>query len=102
MEPVGQGMTPYGFRRLYASLRYGLGDDPVYVASQMGHADDGGLSMSVYASALRRRKPLLGVTLTEFDRALSWAEMGRIAPEPASTTPDGVRADPDMGLVRRR
>lgn len=67
MEPIGQRVTPYSFRRLYASLRYALRDDPVYVAGQMGHADGGGLSMGVYATALRRRERLTGVTLSEFD-----------------------------------
>jgi hypothetical protein len=53
----------------------------VYVAEQMGHADAGGLSMSVYARALRRRERLTGATLREYDRALQWAEMGRISAE---------------------
>ena len=75
LEPIGAAVTPYSFRRLYASLRYGLGDDPIYVARQMGHADAGGLSMSVYASALKRRERLTGTTLREFDRALEWAAM---------------------------
>lgn len=81
LEPIGQVVTPYSFRRPYASLRYALRDDPIYVASQMGHADDGGLSMSVYATALRRRERLTGVTLAEFDKALAWAAMGRLALE---------------------
>ncbi len=84
LAPIGEAVTPYSFRRLYASLRFGLGDDPVYVAGQMGHADAGALSMSVYASALRRRDRLSGATLREFDRALQWAEMGRIEPEAPS------------------
>lgn len=84
LEAVDPAVTPYSFRRLYASLRYPMGDDPVYVAGQMGHADCGGLSMSVYATALRRRDRLSGKTLQEFDRALNWAEMGRVEPEPAA------------------
>ena len=68
-------------RRLYASLRFALIDDPVYVAEQMGH-QDGAFSMRVYARAVKRRVRLRGAALAEFDRALDWAEMGRIAPEP--------------------
>jgi len=29
LEPIGSTVTPYSFRRLYASLRYALGDDPI-------------------------------------------------------------------------
>jgi hypothetical protein len=47
---------------------------PVYVADQMGHADAGGLSMSVHTRALRRRERLTGATLGEYDKAL---QMGR-------------------------
>jgi hypothetical protein len=50
----------------------------VFVAAQMGHNDGGELSMSVYASAVRRRERLTGATLKEFDRALEWAAMGAI------------------------
>ena len=77
VEPIGEAATPHSLRRLYASLRYALGDDPVYVAEQMGHADAGALSMRVYARAVRRRDRLTGATLREYDRALAWAEMGR-------------------------
>ena len=63
-------------RRLYASLRFALRDDPVYVADQMGH-EDGAFSMRVYARPVKRRERLRGTTLSEFDRALEWAEMGR-------------------------
>ena len=50
-----------------------------------------------YASALRRRDRLSGATLREFDRALEWAEMGRIEPEtPAEAPPTSppVTLDP--------
>jgi hypothetical protein len=69
MEPVAQTQS---------ELRYALGDAPVFVAAQMGHNDAGELSMSVYASAVRRRERLTGATLKEFDRALEWAAMGAI------------------------
>ena len=32
-------VSPHGLRRTYASLRCVCGDDPVYVASQLGHTD---------------------------------------------------------------
>jgi hypothetical protein len=51
------------------------GDDPVYVANQLGHTEPG-FSMKVYASAVRRRERLIGVALREFDAALEWAAMG--------------------------
>ena len=55
-------MTPHSLRRLYASLRFALGDDPVYVADQLGHTERG-FSMKVYASAVRRRERLIGAAL---------------------------------------
>jgi integrase len=64
--------SPHSLRRLYASLRFALGDDPVYVAEQLGHTDPT-FSMRVYAKAIRRRERLSGVALREFDMALSWA-----------------------------
>jgi integrase len=80
IEPIEETVTPHSMRRLYASLRFALRDDPVYVADQMGH-EDGAFSMRVYARAVKRRERLRGTALSEFDRALEWAEMGRIAPE---------------------
>jgi hypothetical protein len=81
-----------GVRRTYASLRFALGDDPVYVAQQMGHADAGRLAASIYAKAAKRRAKLSGVYLAEFDRALQWAEMGRksdqVAGKPTAVTSD--------------
>jgi len=64
--------TPHSLRRLYASLRFALGDDPVYVAEQLGHTDPT-FSIKVYARALRRRERLNGTALREFDAALAWA-----------------------------
>ena len=80
IESIDDAVTPHSMRRLYASLRFALHDDPVYVAEQMGH-EDGAFSMRVYARAVKRRARLRGAALAEFDRALDWAEMGRIAPE---------------------
>lgn len=64
--------SPHSLRRLYASLRFALGDDPVYVAAQLGHTDPT-FSIKVYARAVRRRERLAGVALREFDAALAWA-----------------------------
>lgn len=75
LRPIDDAVTPHSLRRLYASLRFALGDDPVYVANQLGHTEPG-FSMRVYASAVRRRARLTGVALREFDAALEWAAMG--------------------------
>ena len=72
LNPIDAGATPHSLRRLYASLRFALGDDPVYVAQQLGHTDPT-FSMKVYARALRRRERLTGAALCEFDTALAWA-----------------------------
>ena len=75
LRPIDEAVTPHSLRRLYASLRFALGDDPVYVANQLGHTEPG-FSMKVYASAVRRRERLIGAALREFDAALEWAAMG--------------------------
>lgn len=75
IRPIDEAATPHSLRRLYASLRFALGDDPVYVAAQLGHTEPG-FSMKVYASAVRRRERLIGVALREFDAALDWAAVG--------------------------
>ena len=74
IRPLDEAVTPHSLRRLYASLRFVLGDDPVYVAAQLGHTEPG-FSMKVYASAVRRRERLIGAALREFDAALEWAAM---------------------------
>jgi integrase len=91
IRPIDEAVTPHSLRRLYASLRFALGDDPVYVAAQLGHTEPG-FSMKVYASAVRRRERLIGAALREFDAALEWAAMGSGEPIPAdseSTVNDG-------------
>ncbi len=84
LQPIDEAVTPHSLRRLYASLRFALGDDPVYVAAQLGHTEPG-FSMKVYASAVRRRERLIGVALREFDAALEWAALG--SGEPVSVDP---------------
>lgn len=100
LEPIGSAVTPYSFRRLYASLRYALGDDPVYVAGQMGHADAGALSMNTYASAVRRRARLTGVALEQFDLATQWARMDRPAADAEERTSNKA-AVPDLASAAR-
>lgn len=75
IEPIGK-VTIHGLRRTYASLRIASGDDPVYVANQIGHTS-ASLTMSVYAKAVKRRSRLTGETRIAFDKALEWAEIGR-------------------------
>ena len=86
IRPIDEAATPHSLRRLYASLRFALGDDPVYVAAQLGHTEPG-FSMKVYASAVRRRERLIGAALREFDAALDWAAMGSGGPVLAESEP---------------
>ncbi|HEX5762687.1 MAG TPA: tyrosine-type recombinase/integrase [Solirubrobacterales bacterium] len=76
LAPIDPAASPHSLRRLYASLRFALGDDPVYVAEQLGHTDPT-FSMRVYAKAIRRRERLSGTALYEFDKALAWAARRR-------------------------
>lgn len=76
IERVGQA-TLHGLRKTYASLRFACGDDPVWVAQQLGHTDPR-FSIKVYARSVKRRERLSGGTQRAFDEALSWAELGRI------------------------
>lgn len=91
IRPIDEAVTPHSLRRLYASLRFALGDDPVYVAAQLGHAEPG-FSMKVYASAVRRRERLIGAALREFDAALEWAEMGSGEPVSVDSEPTASAA----------
>jgi integrase len=75
IEPIGRA-TPHGLRKTYASLRFACGDDPVWVAQQLGHSDPR-FSIKVYARSVKRRERLTGETLKAFEKALSWAELGR-------------------------
>lgn len=86
IRSIDDSVTPHSLRRLYASLRFALGDDPVYVAAQLGHTEPG-FSMKVYASAVRRRERLIGVALREFDAALDWAALGSGGPDLVGSEP---------------
>ena len=67
-------MTPHSLRRAYASLRAASGDDPTYIAEQLGHTD-ARFTLAVYTKAVKRRAKLSGPYLAEFDCALEWAEL---------------------------
>jgi integrase len=73
IEPIGE-VGLHGLRRTYASLRFALRDDPVWVAEQLGHSQPD-FSMTVYARATKRRERLEGRVLAAFDRALKWADL---------------------------
>ena len=75
IEAISEKVTPHSLRRTYASMRASLGDDPVYIAAQLGH-EDPGFTFRVYQRAFKRRNRLEGEYREAFDRALDWARMG--------------------------
>jgi Phage integrase family len=76
IEEISERVTPHSLRRTYASLRAASGDDPAYIAEQLGHSD-ARFTLVVYTKAVKRRGKLSGPYLAEFDRALEWAEVPR-------------------------
>jgi hypothetical protein len=70
------------------------GDDPVYIAEQLGR-EDPTFTIRVYAKAVKRRGRLSGEYLAAFERALEWAAR---AAGPISTLRPSCR---DRGGVRR-
>ena len=81
IEPIGK-VSPHGLRRTYASIRAALGDDPVWLAQQIGHTDVTFI-LKTYASAVKRRERLTGNHRKAFDEALDWARMGTTSVEEA-------------------
>jgi integrase len=77
IEPIGERVSPHSLRRTYASVRAASGDDPVYIAEQLGH-EDPTFTIRVYAKAAKRRERLSDEYREAFDRSLDWAELGRI------------------------
>ncbi len=78
IEPIPL-ISPHGLRRTYASLRCVCGDDPVYVASQLGHTDPS-FTLRVYAQAVKHRSKLTPAEREAFDEAVIWAQLGADAP----------------------
>jgi hypothetical protein len=75
IEPISERVTPHSLRRTFASLRAACGDDPVYIAEQLGH-EDPAFTIRVYAKVAKRRERLSGAYLAAFDGALEWAHNG--------------------------
>ena len=73
----------------YASIRAAAGDNPIYIAEQLGH-EDPAFTFRVYQRAVKRRDRLEGNYLEAFDRALEWAAMGSGATRSAI---EGARVD---------
>jgi integrase len=70
-------VRPHGLRRTYASLRAVCGDDPVYIARQIGH-EDVRFTLNVYAQAVKRRERMTDAERTEYDRAVEWAQWAQM------------------------
>jgi hypothetical protein len=83
IEPISERVSPHSLRRTYASMRAALRDDPVYIAEQLGH-ENPEFTFRVYQRAAKRRERLSGKLLSQFDRGLQWAEIGRIAALPSA------------------
>ena len=74
IEPISERVTPHSLRRTYASLRAASGDDPVYIAEQLGHTDPR-FTLTVYTKAVKRRVKLSDMHLSEYEKALAWAAL---------------------------
>jgi hypothetical protein len=74
-DPAGNTIAL--LRRTYASIRAAAGDDPAYIAEQGGW-EDPSFVLRVYAKAIKRRAKLPDGYREPYDRALEWAEIGRI------------------------
>lgn len=101
IEPIHESVSPHDLRRSYAPLRLAAGDDPFRVSEQLGHSTPK-ITFSVYHRAVKRRDKLTGAYAEQFDRALEWAEIGRMA---AATLVDDPRresaTEPEKGTSKR-
>jgi len=104
IEPISARVTPHSLRRAYASIRAAAGDNPVYIAEQLGH-EDATFTFRVYQRAVKRRDKLSGAYAEEFDRALVWAQIGTgegqrpvHAPRPVTERVSGI-ASPSHKLI---
>ncbi len=93
LEQIPNNVGLHGLRRTFASLRFAVGDDPVYTAAQLGH-EDPNFTIRVYAQAVKRRDRLTAAEQKQYDRAVEWARMGTIEPIAASPAP-GVESSPE-------
>ena len=84
IEPISDRVTPHSLRRAFASLRAASGDDPVYIADQLGHTDPR-FTLTVYTKAVKRRGKLFGAYLAEYERALAWAALSTAEKAPMGT-----------------
>ena len=100
IDPIGS-VGPQGRRRTYASLRTVAGDDPVYVASQLGHTDPT-FTLRVYAQAIKHREKLTPTERKQFEKGLEWAQMGTKetieAPQAIEQTSSGKKSPALAGL----
>ena len=74
VEPISDRVTPHSLRRTFASLRAAAGDDPVYIAEQLGHTDPR-FTLTVYTKAVKRKAKLSAAYLAEYETALAWAAL---------------------------
>ena len=76
LAPITETLTLHSLRRTFASLLYLRGEDPVYVAEQMGHADPK-LALRIYAKVIGdRRRRGRGERLVGVLRGAEWARVG--------------------------
>jgi integrase len=74
IEPLSDRVTPHSLRRTFASMRAAAGEDPVYIAEQLGHTDPR-FTLTVYTKAVKRKAKLHGAYLAGYERALAWAAL---------------------------
>lgn len=100
IDPIGP-VSPHGLRRTFATLRCAAGDDPVYIASQLGH-EDPTFSLRVYAQAVKHREKLTAKEREQWDLAIEWARMGTSEPivVPDAATSEVESEEESRGLQR--
>jgi integrase len=105
IEPISERVTPHSLRRSYASLRAAAGDNPIYIAEQLGH-EDPAFTFRVYQRAAKRRDKLEGAYAKAFDRALEWAAMGSEANASQAEAPSAdsarVHKPHDQAIIRNQ
>jgi integrase len=94
IEPI-KNLTTHGLRRTYGSLRHAAGDEAVYTATQIGHAD-ASFTLRVYTVAAKRRERMSEAERAEAERAYAWASwtagLGTSAQTPGLRIVDGGKA----------